>query len=91
MYFWNPDVAPSGMAFYRGSMFPQWRGNLFVAALAGERIERLVIDAGRVVAEEPLLQERCERMRAVYEGPEGALYALTDGDDAQVLRLTPAR
>lgn len=88
-YFWNPDIGPSGMVFYRGSLFPSWRGNLFVAALAAQRIERLVLDGEHVVAEESLLQERCERMRAVYEGPEGALYVLTDEDNAQILRVIP--
>lgn len=89
VYFWTPSIAPSGMTFYDGALFPQWHGNLFVAALAGKRIERLVLDGERVVAEEPLLLERCQRMRAVYQGPEGALYVLTDEDAGQLLRILP--
>jgi glucose/arabinose dehydrogenase len=89
VYFWTPSIAPSGMMFYDGAMFPQWRRNLFVAALGGKRIERLVLDGTRVIAEEALLLERCERMRAVYQGPEGALYVLTDEDAGQLLRILP--
>lgn len=89
-YFWTPSIAPSGMTFYSGHLFPQWQGNLFVAALAGKRIVRLVLDGDRVVAEEPLLLERCQRMRTVNEGPDGALYVLTDEDAGQLLRIVPA-
>jgi glucose/arabinose dehydrogenase len=89
VYFWTPSIAPSGMTFYDGTLFPEWRGNLLVAALAGKRIERLVLEGDRVVAEEPLLLERCQRMRAVYQGPDGALYVLTDEDAGQLLRVVP--
>lgn len=89
VYFWTPSIAPSGMTFYDGTLFREWRGNLFVAALAGKRIERLVLDGDRVIAEEALLLERCQRMRAVYQGPEGALYVLTDEDAGQLLRIVP--
>ncbi len=89
VYFWTPSIAPSGMTFYDGVLFPEWRGNLFVAALAGKRIERLILNGNRVVAEEPLLLERCQRMRALYQGPEGALYVLTDEDAGQLLRIVP--
>lgn len=89
VYFWTPSIAPSGMTFYDGTLFPQWSGNLFVAALAGKRIQRLVLDGDLVVAEEPLLLERCQRMRAVYQGPEDALYVLTDEDAGQILRIRP--
>jgi len=91
VYFWTPSIAPSGMTFYDGALFPAWRGNLFVAALAGKRIERLVLDGERVVAEEPLLLERCQRMRAAYQGPDGALYVLTDEDTGQLLRVLPGQ
>ncbi len=90
-YFWTPSVAPSGMTFYSGELFPEWQGNLFVAALAGKRIERLVLAGDRVVAAEPLLLERCQRMRTVNQGPDGALYVLTDEDAGQILRIVPAK
>ena len=77
-YFWRPSIAPSGLMFYTGDMFPGWRGNLFVTALAGQHISRLVLDGDRVVAEERLLVDRAQRIRELRQGPDGALYALTN-------------
>ena len=57
IYFWVPSIAPSGMAFYTGNLFPEWRGNLFVGAMAGRHLVRLVLDGERVVAEEKLLED----------------------------------
>ena len=74
IYFWVPSIAPSGMAFYTGNLFPDWRGNLFVGAMAGEHLVRLVLDGERVVAEEKLLEELEVRIREVRQGPDGALY-----------------
>lgn len=76
IYYWVPSIAPSGMAFYTGDLFPEWRGNLFVGAMAGRRLVRLVLDGERVVAEEPLLEELDDRIREVRQGPDGALYVL---------------
>jgi glucose/arabinose dehydrogenase len=90
-YYWVPSIAPSGMAFYTGTLFPEWRGNLFVGALAGQALHRLVLEGERVVAEEVLLADRGERVRDVRQGPDGALWLLTDAADGQVLRLAPAR
>jgi glucose/arabinose dehydrogenase len=59
-------------------MFPEWRGNLFVTALSGQHIARLVLDGDKVVGEERLLVERGERIRELRQGPDGALYALTN-------------
>jgi len=86
IYFWVPSIAPSGMAFYTGNLFPEWRGNLFVGAMAGKHLVRLVLDGERVVAEEKLLEELDLRVREVRQGPEGALYVF--GGDS-LLRLTP--
>ncbi len=88
VYYWVPSIAPSGLSFYTGGLFPDWRGNLFVGALAGRRLVRLVLDGERVVAEEPLLEELDLRIRDVREGPDGALYVL--GGDS-LLRLIPDR
>jgi glucose/arabinose dehydrogenase len=88
-YFWNPSVAPSGMTFYTGRLFPAWQGNLFVATLAGKHVSRLVLEGERVVGEERLLTALDTRMRDVRQGPDGALYVMTDGPDGRILRLTP--
>ena len=90
-YFWNPSIAPSGMTFYTGRLFPAWQGNLFVAALAGKHVSRLVLDDERVIGEERLLSDLDTRMRDVREGPDGALYVMTDGQDGRILRLAPAK
>lgn len=89
VYFWTPDIAPSGIAFYAGRLFPAWRGNLFVAALAGKHVARLVLDGRRVVGEERILTELDTRCRDVRTGPDGALYVLTDGAEGRILRLVP--
>lgn len=88
IYYWVPSIAPSGMTFYTGNLFPEWRGNLFVGAMAGRHIARLVLDGERVVAEEKLLVDREDRIREVREGPDGALYAL--GANA-LLRIVPEK
>ena len=87
VYFWTPDIAPAGIAFYTGKMFPAWDGNLFVSALAGRNLVRLVLDGNRVVAEERLLTDLNARIRAVNEGPDGSLYVLTDGANGKIVRL----
>ena len=86
LYYWVPSIAPSGMAFYTGELFPEWRGNLFVGAMAGRHLVRLVLDGERVVAEEKLLEELDLRVREVRQGPDGALYVF--GGDS-LIRLAP--
>jgi glucose/arabinose dehydrogenase len=68
VYFWVPSIAPSGMLFYTGNVFPEWKGNLFVGALAGQHLARLVLDGRRVVAEESLLSDLKQRIRDVRQG-----------------------
>src|SRR4051812_27361831 len=87
VYFWTPDIAPSGIGFYTGRMFPAWDGNLFVAGLVSRNVVRLVLNGDRVVAEERLLTDLNTRIRGVSEGPDGALYVLTDGMGGKILRL----
>ena len=87
--FWAPSIAPSGMAFYTGDLFPDWKGNLFVGALKGRHLARLVLDGSKVVTEEPLLGDLGQRIRDVRQGPDGALYVLTDEQDGLLLKLTP--
>jgi len=81
------SIAPSGMAFYTGEAIPQWRGNLFVGALAGTALWRLTLDGNNVVARERLLASRGERIRDVRQGPDGWLYLLTDGSNGKLLRF----
>jgi aldose sugar dehydrogenase len=90
VYYWDPSIAPSGMALYTGNLFPEWKGNLFVGALRGQALHRLVLDGERVVGEEVLLRDLGERIRDVRSGPDGALWLLTDNPAGRVLRLVPA-
>ena len=90
VYFWTPDIAPAGIAFYTGQRFPAWQGDLFVAALAGKSLVRLVLKDDRVIAEQRLLTDLNARIRGVMQGPDEALYVLTDGNAGKILRLTPA-
>jgi len=88
-YYWVPSIAPSGMAFYTGSLFPDWKGNLLVGALLEKTLHRLVLDGQSIVAEEVLLRDRGERIRDVRQGPDGAVWLLTDEDAGSLLRLIP--
>lgn len=88
IYFWAPSIAPSGMAFYTGDLFPDWKGNLFVGAMAGEHLVRLVLNGEKVVGEEKLLVDRKQRIREVRQGPDGALYVFAG---SSLLRLSPKR
>ncbi len=90
VYYWRPSIAPSGAAFYTGTLFPAWRGNLLVGALAGQALHRLVLDGDKVVGEEILLKERRERIRDVRVAPDGAVWLLTDDSPGQILRLAPS-
>jgi glucose/arabinose dehydrogenase len=88
IYFWAPSIAPSGMAFYTGNLFPEWKGNLFIGAMAGQHLVRLVLNGDRVVAEEKLLVDLKQRIREVRQGPDEALYVFAGNS---LLRLTPKR
>ncbi len=89
--YWIPSIAPSGMAFYTGKLFPDWRGNLFVGALAGQMLVRLELSGEKVGREERLLQNVRERIRDVRQGPDGALYVATDNNSGRILRVTPGK
>jgi aldose sugar dehydrogenase len=90
IYQWTPVISPSGMAFYTGELFPQWKGNLFVGGLSATALVRLELDGNKVAHEERLLHDLGLRIRDVAQGPDGALYVVTDEDDGQILRLSPA-
>jgi glucose/arabinose dehydrogenase len=90
VHYWDPSIAPSGLAFYTGDTIPEWKGSVFVGALAGEKLVRLEIANGRVVNEEALLESMGSRIRDVVQGPDQALYVMTDGADGNILRVTRA-
>jgi glucose/arabinose dehydrogenase len=90
VYYWDPSIATSGLAFYDGDLFSQWKGNLLVGGLAGAQLSRLVLENGTVVAEEVLLDDRGDRIRDVRVGPDGAVYLLVDEGNGSILKLTPA-
>jgi glucose/arabinose dehydrogenase len=91
LHYWDPSIAPSGMAFYTGDLFPQWQGDLFVGALKMRKLVRLEIDNGKVTEEEDLLTDLGERIRDVRMGPDGALWLLTDSPRGKVYRMVPAQ
>ena len=89
VYYWDPVIAPSGLAFYTGNLFPQWRGSVFVGGLRAMMLDRLTIVNDKVVAEEPLLTGLHSRIRDVRVGPDGAVYVLTDSGTGTVSPVTP--
>jgi glucose/arabinose dehydrogenase len=90
LYHWTPVIGASGMLFYTGSAFPEWKGSLFNGGLVTKNIVRLELDGTRVVHEERLLGDLGQRIRAVIQGNEGELYLLTDESDGEILRVAPA-
>jgi glucose/arabinose dehydrogenase len=88
VYYWDPVIAPGGMTFYQGAMFPAWQGNLLVGALGGKHLARLVLEDGRVVGEERLLTDLGERVRDVAVGPDGAVWVITDEQNGKLVRLS---
>ena len=88
LHYWDPSIAPSGMAFYQGELFPEWKGDLLIGALRGQKLVRLDVEDGKIVGEEAMLTDFGERIRDVRVGPDGALYLLTDNPQGRVLRVT---
>ena len=101
VYYWDPNIAPSGMMFYTGSAFPAWKGSLFIGGLGGNALVRLVVEGEKVVGEERFLQENKARIRDVVQGPDGYLYVLTDPQaqgrgapppsTAELIRISPKK
>lgn len=88
IYFWDPSVAPGGMMFYTGRAIPEWRGSLFIAALRGSHVIRLVIQNNKVVGEERLFADLHKRFRHVVQGPDQAIYAIIDDKDGKIFRIS---
>lgn len=91
VYYWDPVIAPSGAQFHSGRGIPEWAGNLFIGGLKDGVLVRLVLAGDRVVGEEHLLAERGRRVRDVREGPDGALYVVTDERNGELLRIAPKK
>ena len=91
LYYWDPVIAPSGLAFHNGGLFPAWKGSLLVGSLREKHVARLTLDGDRVVGEERLFTELDRRIRDVRTGPDGAVYLLTDEDEGQLLKVVPKR
>lgn len=89
--YWVPtSIAPSGLCWYTGSAIPEWQGHLFLGALAGQALWRMEINGTAVVRREELFKSLAERIRDVRQGPDGALYLLTDSSNGRVLRVSKA-
>jgi glucose/arabinose dehydrogenase len=89
VYYWDPVIAPSGLAFYHGDLFPQWKNSIFVGGLGGNLLDRLTLSNDKVVAEEALLTDLHTRIRDVRVGPDGAVYVLTDSGAGVITDNTP--
>ncbi|WP_242675243.1 PQQ-dependent sugar dehydrogenase [Phytopseudomonas dryadis] len=86
---WTPSVAPSGLTLYTGTGFPSWHGDLFVSTLAEQSVRRIRLLKGKLAGEDVLFEELGERIRGVFDGPDGALYLLTDSAEGRLLRVVP--
>ena len=86
---WTPSIAPSSMTMYKGSLFPEWDGDLLVSALAARSLVRVDMKDGKAINQTVMLKDLGERIREVSVGPDGSLYLLIDGRNGKVLRLTP--
>jgi glucose/arabinose dehydrogenase len=91
VYYWDPVIAPSGAQFYTGTAFPEWRNNLFIGGLKDKFLVRLKIENNRVTGEEHLLTDRNQRIRDVKQGPDGALYVVTDQSNGELWKISPKR
>jgi len=91
VYYWDPVIAPSGMLFYTGDKFPDWKGNIRVGGLASNALVRLVLTGGVVATEERYLHELHERIRDVRQGNDGYIYLITDSGNGLLLRIRPKR
>jgi glucose/arabinose dehydrogenase len=90
LVYWVPSIAPGGMAFYSGDAFPQWKGDVLVAALRAMEVRRVDLDAdGKVIGQEGLFAELNARIRQVVQAPDGGLYLLTDAADGAVIKVSP--
>jgi len=85
--YWDPSIAPSGLAVVNSPRYPEWQGNLLVGALKFQLIARLELDGNTVIHEERLLRSELGRIRDVRQGPDGFIYLLTDSSNGGIYRL----
>jgi glucose/arabinose dehydrogenase len=91
-YYWDPNIAPSGMIFYTGKLFPAWQNSMFIGGLGSTNLVRLTLKGDQIVGEERLLQDlqpSRDRYRDVRQGPDGSIYLLTDNAKGRILKLVP--
>jgi len=86
-YYWDPAVAPAGMTFYTSDVIPEWKDNLFIVTLAGQHLIRLKIQGDKVIGEERLMDKFGMRLRDIQQGPDGALYVVTDTKEGRIYRI----
>jgi glucose/arabinose dehydrogenase len=89
VWFWAPSIAPGALAFYDGTAFPEWRGDLFVTALKSRRLERFEMDGDHVIGREILLEGIGHRVRDIVIGPDGFIYLALDSPAGRIIRLEP--
>ena len=89
VYYWNPSIATSSLLLYTGDLFPDWKGNFLVGALKYMQVQRLVMKDGKVAAHEVLADDIGERVRDLKQGPDGAVYLVTDDADGRIVRMSP--
>lgn len=89
VYYWKPSIATSSLLLYTGDLFPEWKGNLLVGALKYMQVQRLVMKDNVVVAHEVLAEDIGERVRDLKQGPDGAVYLVTDDANGRIVRMSP--
>jgi len=91
VYYWDPVIAPSSLMIHSGRMFPEWKGDFFIGGLASGALVRLIVKNDRVTGEERLFADRGDRIRDAVEGPDGAIWVVTDDDNGKLLRVSAKR
>jgi glucose/arabinose dehydrogenase len=86
-YQWTPVISPSGMIFYNGSKFPQWKGNAFIGGLSSRALVRVAFDGDKVTDVEKIDMKM--RVRDVIEAPDGSIMILSDGANGELIKLNP--
>ena len=91
VYYWDPVIAPGGLTYYNADLFPQWKGSVFASGLNPSFVSRLTLNGDKVTGEERFkFSDRAnERYRDINVGPDGAIYLLTDGPNARLLKVAP--
>jgi len=91
LFYWDPSIAPSGLASYQGDMFPEWKGDLIVGSLKFALVSRLDRDgSGKILGEERMFENEFGRIRDVNVAPDGSIWLLTDDSNGQIVRLSRA-